>query len=192
MSNQTPMFPPPRGNRGPYLASLGAALAVSLFTLLSTARAETPVTPAEAPSPPTPTAPVEAQAPTGQAALGANWGIKVEGLRLSAAGYMLDLRYRVFDHEKAKRFFNHETAPYLLDPATGAILFIPSNAKLGKMRQVPVEGRNERVYFVLFANPGRYIKPGTRLSLVSGDDKLEGLVVEGGGTETKAGGTEGK
>jgi hypothetical protein len=104
-------------------------------------------------------------------------GIEVVALRRSAAGYMLDLRYRVIDREKAAPLVDRKVQPYLLDQATGAKLFVPSSAKVGPLRQTgaAVEGR---IYFALFANPGKYVEPGRKVTLVLGDRRVPDLPVE--------------
>lgn len=106
-------------------------------------------------------------------------GIRLEGLRLSAAGYMLDFRYRVLDPDKAAVLLDRKIRPYLLDEATGAQLGVPDTAKLGQLRTT---GRNKAVsdrdYFIMFANPGRYVQAGSRMTLVMGDARIENLVVE--------------
>src|SRR5574340_863672 len=84
-------------------------------------------------------------------------GIRMEGLRLSAAGYILDFRYRVLDPARAAPLLDRKIRPYLLDVASGAQLGVPDTAKLGQLRTT---GRNkvrpEQDYFILFANPGRF------------------------------------
>jgi hypothetical protein len=106
-------------------------------------------------------------------------GIRMEGLRLSAAGYIVDFRYRVTDPDKAAVLLDRKIRPYLLDEASGAQLGVPDTAKLGQLRTT---GRNKVVpdqdYFILFANPGRYVQAGTRMTLVMGDVRLENLTVE--------------
>lgn len=106
-------------------------------------------------------------------------GIRMDGLRLSAAGYMLDFRYRVVDPDKAAVLLDRKIRPYLLDEASGAQLGVPDTAKLGQLRTT---GRNKVVpdqdYFILFANPGRYVQAGTRMTLVMGDVRIENLIVE--------------
>lgn len=106
-------------------------------------------------------------------------GIRMEGLRLSAAGYMLDFRYRVVDPDKAAALLDRKVRPYLLDEVSGAQLGVPDTAKLGQLRTT---GRNKVVpdqdYFILFANPGRYVQAGTRMTLVMGDVRIENLTVE--------------
>jgi hypothetical protein len=111
---------------------------------------------------------------------GSRLGIRMEGLRLSAAGYLLDLRYRVIDPAKAAPLLDKKTRPYLLDEASGAQLAVPDTAKLGQLRTT---GRNkvvhgDRDYFILFANPGRFVQAGNRMTLVMGDLRIENITVE--------------
>lgn len=106
-------------------------------------------------------------------------GIEIVGLRRSAAGYMLDFRYRLLDPVKAAPLLDRKLSPYLLDEATGAELRVPTAPKVGQLRPTSrnkiIPGRN---YYILFANPGRYLKAGSRVSLVSGDALIKHLTVE--------------
>ena len=105
-------------------------------------------------------------------------GIKVEGIRLSAAGYMLDFRYRVLDPVKAAPLLDRKIHPYLLDEASGARLAVPDAPKVGQLRATSrnkvIVGRN---YYMLFANPGRYLRTGSKVTLVAGDARISGLTV---------------
>lgn len=105
-------------------------------------------------------------------------GIRVESLRLTAADYMLDLRFRITDPERAAPFFSRKTELQLVDPVSGARLAVPNTPKLGRLRQVARKDMPDRSYFVLFANPGRYLKAGTRVTLVAGNTPVAGLTVE--------------
>ncbi len=105
-------------------------------------------------------------------------GIKVEAIRWSADGYMLDFRYRVIDPEKARPILTRSIKPYVIDEASGAKFLIPSSPKVGAMRQTTLEPEAGRIYWLLFANPARYIKPGNKVTVVVGDHRLEHLVVE--------------
>lgn len=106
-------------------------------------------------------------------------GIRVEGLRLSAAGYMLDFRYRVTDPAKAAPLLDKKVRPYLLDEVSGAQLAVPDTAKLGQLRTT---GRNREIhdqdYFIMFANPGRFVQAGSRMTLVMGDLRIGNITVE--------------
>ena len=42
------------------------------------------------------------------------WGIRVERVRLSAGGAILDFRYRIMDSVKAKPFVDRRNKPYVL------------------------------------------------------------------------------
>lgn len=105
------------------------------------------------------------------------WGIKVLSMRLTAGGYMLDFRYRVGDAPKASPLFSRKINPYLIDQASGAKFMVPESPKVGALRQTkePVAGKN---YFIMFANPGKYIKKGSKVTVVIGDLKAENLAVE--------------
>ena len=104
-------------------------------------------------------------------------GIEVESIRITAAGYMVDFRYKAVDPEKAIALFGRDAQPYLLHEATGAVFTVPAT-KVGPLRQTtnpPVAGKG---YFMLFGNPGRYIKPGDKVTLIFGDSRIEHLTVQ--------------
>lgn len=105
-------------------------------------------------------------------------GIRVESLRLTAADYMLDLRFRITDLERAAPFFSRKTELQLVDPVSGARLAVPNTPKLGRLRQIARKDMPDRSYFVLFANPGRYLKAGSQVNLVAGDTHIAQLTVE--------------
>jgi hypothetical protein len=113
------------------------------------------------------------------AVAGDECGIRVEALRLSAAGYVLDFRYRVVDASKAAPLLDGKQRPYLLD-GKGAKLGVPRTPKLGSLRQTSRNGKVklDHSYFILFANPAKYLQRGDRVTLVVGDAKVPGLTVE--------------
>ncbi len=105
------------------------------------------------------------------------WGIQIAGIRLTAAGFMLDFRYRVIDPEKAAPLFNRKTKPYLIHQASGAEFAVPNPPKTGPLR-TSNPPQEERVYWMFFGNPGRYVKPGDKVTVVIGGFKAEDLTVE--------------
>lgn len=119
------------------------------------------------------------QIPTAHSEIEGKLGIKIVGLRRSSAGYMLDFRYRVLDPAKALLLLDRKISPYLLDEATGAQLGVPDAPKVGQLRPTSrnnvIPGRN---YYILFANPGRYLRAGSRVTLVAGDTRISHLTVE--------------
>lgn len=118
-----------------------------------------------------------AASPTAAESLRERWGIEIVALRESAAGYMLDFRYKVLDPAKAAPLFERKIKPYLIDEATGAKFQVPVPPKTGALRTTypPKAGRT---YFMFFANPGKYIKPGSRVTVVVGDFRADGLIVQ--------------
>ena len=113
------------------------------------------------------------------AALVRKWGIRIEGVRLTAAGHMLDFRYRVVDARKAKPLFERKTKPVLRDEASGVQTAVPVPPKTGPLRNSndPIAGRT---YFMFFANPGRFIAPGNLVTVTIGAFSVSGIRVEGG------------
>lgn len=104
-------------------------------------------------------------------------GIEVVAVRLSEAGSVLDLRYRVVDPAKAHACLSTHARPYLLDVASGAKLGVPDMAYVGALRQTAVEPLAGKVYFMIFWNPGQAVKAGQKVNLVVGDQTVAGLVV---------------
>lgn len=104
--------------------------------------------------------------------------IEVASLRLTAAGHMLDFRYRVIDPEGARRLLSRSAETYAVDQATGTRLVVPTTAKIGPLRQTSHGARPGRVYFALFANAGGVVRKGSLLTVVLGDLVLRDLKVE--------------
>ncbi|MFC1845332.1 hypothetical protein ACFLZ5_11180 [Thermodesulfobacteriota bacterium] len=107
------------------------------------------------------------------------WGVKVEALRISAAGNLVDFRYRIVDPEKASYLVDRRNKPYMIDNKSGKVLSVPTTAKVGPLRQTVRYGlpKKDRIYFILFGNP-HILKPGDKVSVVIGDFKVEDLVIE--------------
>lgn len=108
------------------------------------------------------------------------WGVEVESIRTSAAGNLIDFRYRIKDADKALYLVERGNKPYLIDESTGKVLAVPNTAKVGPLRQTVRFGKpkEDRVYFVLFGNPGGFVKPGSQVTVVIGDFRAENLIVE--------------
>ncbi|HYG34206.1 MAG TPA: hypothetical protein VEC99_05455 [Clostridia bacterium] len=110
--------------------------------------------------------------------LAKQWGIQIAGLHVSAAGYMVDFRYKVLDPEKAAPLAKRDVKPYMIDQATGAKMLVPSSPKIGSIRQTAVKLIPGRVYGAMFANPVQTVKAGSKVTVVIGECRLENLTVE--------------
>jgi len=106
-----------------------------------------------------------------------NWGVDIVGVHPVSSGYMLRFSYRVVDPEKAVALTSRKARPYLIDEATRTALAVPAMENIGELRQVaPLEAN--RTYFMIFGNPGKLVKKGSRVTLVVGNFRAEGLVVD--------------
>jgi len=108
------------------------------------------------------------------------FGVKVESLRLAAAGNMIDFRYRIVDPAKARMLVDRTITPYLIEQSSGKTVEVPKSTKIGPLRQTTKYGDPpaDRVFFVLFGNPGGLVQPGSRVTVVVGDFRAEDLIVE--------------
>lgn len=161
-----------------WLAAItGLAAALALLAGCSTATTKAEQTETAVAAVPPVAAPASAP-PAATASPEERWGIQVDSIKLSAAGYMLDFRYRVLDAEKASPVLNRRVKPFLVVDTSGARLMVPNTPKLGLLRQVASGASPDRTHFMLFANPGKAVQSGNKVTLVMGDMKVEDIAVE--------------
>jgi len=113
-----------------------------------------------------------------EAGVGEKLGIKPIDVLLTAAGTMLEFRYLVVNPERSHPVFDQKNKTYLVDQASGTSLGVSSDTKFGPLRSSsrdPVAGKE---YFILFANQGRVVKRGGKVTIVIGDYKIEHVTVE--------------
>ena len=108
---------------------------------------------------------------------GLNWGVDSLSVKWAESGEMIRFSYRVMDAQKATTLNDKKLEPKLIDPQARVSLVIPSLEKVGKLRQIsdPVPGRS---YWMAFSNKGRMVKRGDRVTVVIGQFRAEGLVVD--------------
>ncbi|MBI5191641.1 MAG: hypothetical protein HZA22_13365 [Nitrospirae bacterium] len=106
-------------------------------------------------------------------------GIHIKSLKLTSAGYMLDLRYEVTDQDKASRLLRHDTSPYLVHDRSGKVLAVPNMAKVGKLQQTNAPPDPGKVYFIIFDSGGKgLVRPGDTVTLILNGAYFEGLTVQ--------------
>jgi hypothetical protein len=103
--------------------------------------------------------------------------IAIDSLHLSAAGTLVDLRYRVVDPQRAQEMLGSKVRPKLIDERTGIEMSVPTTAKLGSLRQTQGQQRTGRTYFVLFVNNAG-VATGSRVTAELGELRFRHLVVE--------------
>ena len=110
--------------------------------------------------------------------LSQRWGIEITSLRVTAAGSMIDFRYRVLDPVKAATLNNPESPLCLIDQESGVRMPVPSFPKTGPMRQTAKQLEVGRIYFIFFTNVARKVHSGSRVTIEIGDFRAEDLVVQ--------------
>ena len=113
----------------------------------------------------------------GELYYGRRYGVDQLTVRSTASGSSLEFRYRVLDPDKAAVLQDKRLRPVLIDRATGARLTVPTVEKIGELRQA-VEPEAGREYWMIFSNPGKLVKPGSRVDIVVGPLRVSGLYVE--------------
>ncbi|MBL8341566.1 MAG: hypothetical protein JNL30_08860 [Rubrivivax sp.] len=173
------------------VVALSAGCALPQATPVSASTA--PATLAQAPAAPVvaaaPTDSSGSTAPEAPAAPGVaaaplaapTYGIEFLDTRLSAAGSLVDLRYRVLDADKAAPLLDRKVRPVLVQVGTGKRFYVPQPPIVGALRQT-VRGANPpqvgRTYFMLFANPDRVLKGGDALALFIGEQRVGELRIQ--------------
>lgn len=105
-------------------------------------------------------------------------GVRIESVRLSAAGYMVDVRYRILDPDKAAKLVHRRTPLYLIDQASKRRLTAPAPPKIGALRKIAATLTPGRVYFTLFANPDRLLKSGDKVTIAMSGIRVADVPVE--------------
>jgi hypothetical protein len=90
---------------------------------------------------------------------------------------MLDFRYKVLDPDKASLMLNRKEKPFLIDQATGEKFIVPSPPKIGPLRTTAIKPKQGKTYFILFANPGKFIDRGNMVTIEIGDFEARNLIV---------------
>jgi hypothetical protein len=106
-----------------------------------------------------------------------NWGVEIVNIKPVSSGYMLALRYKVLDPSLAKIFNDRKMKAYLIDQATGIVLAVPALENVGELRPGATP-EADRMYFMVFGNPGKIVKKGSLVNLRVGNLQADGLVVE--------------
>lgn len=105
------------------------------------------------------------------------WGVDSLSVRWTESGEVIRFSYRILDAEKAKMLNDKKAEPALFDPKAQVKLVVPNLEKVGQLRQSsPPE--NGKVYWMAFSNKGRLVKRGDHVSVVIGQFRADGLVVD--------------
>ncbi|HLQ12114.1 MAG TPA: hypothetical protein VK130_02555 [Steroidobacteraceae bacterium] len=105
------------------------------------------------------------------------WGVEALQVRMLESGQLLRFSYRVADAAKGRVLTDRSAEPNLYDERAHAILVVPVMDQIGKLRQTqPAE--NGKIYWIVFSNKGGVARRGDRVSVVIGEFRADGLIVE--------------
>jgi hypothetical protein len=104
------------------------------------------------------------------------WGVGISSLRLASSGYMLELRYRILDANKAQPLFDRALRPVLRDDASGLQTMVPNPPTTGSLRSSN-DAKAGRTYFMFFTNPSRFVKVGNTVTVTIGEFSVSGIPV---------------
>ena len=105
------------------------------------------------------------------------WGVDALAVKWTESGEVIKFTYQVLDADKAKMLNDKKNEPSLIDPRAGVKLVVPSLEKVGQLRQsaTPEAGKT---YWMAFSNKGRLVKRGDHVSVVIGQFRADGLMVD--------------
>jgi hypothetical protein len=159
--------------------------------------AESAVNPEPAATPPPETVAAQPTRTEPPSALEEKGGIQVSRVALAMSGAAVDVRYTIVNPEKLAAIPDAKDAAYLVDEATGTKVTIGPPAK---ERAVPAHSRARsaammmrdagtfpptpsrvvvgKTYSILLPNPSGAVRSGSKVGLVVGDLRADGLTVE--------------
>ena len=101
------------------------------------------------------------------------YGIRPTLIGVTAAGGLVDFRFRVLDAEKARILTkDHSLMPVLTVQTTGTRLALPG----GGMHSMTFY--NDKVYYILFGNPKGEVKPGMPIAVAFGDIQVGPILAQ--------------
>lgn len=104
------------------------------------------------------------------------FGVQIRLLGVTAAGGMIDLRYKVLDKEKAAFLVGEASEPPVLIAETSGITLALDTSTHGMKHNTRLE--NNQIYFHFFPNTQNAVKPGSPVTIVFGSVRLAPIVAQ--------------
>lgn len=105
------------------------------------------------------------------------WGVENLTVRATSSGAMIRFSYQIADANKAKILNDKRVMPSLILEKTGLRLEVPTEEKVGQLRQV-AKPENGREYWMVFGNRTHAVRRGDRVDIIVGTFRADGLTVE--------------
>jgi hypothetical protein len=99
-------------------------------------------------------------------------GVKITQVALTGEGGLVDLRFQVVDAARAASLHEAAHPPALVDEATGAVVnqVLMNHAHKGAFTPGVT-------YYLVFENPGNWLRHGSRVTVLLGDAQVEHVAV---------------
>jgi hypothetical protein len=100
--------------------------------------------------------------------LGQTSGITITRVAVTGGGGLVDLRFRVVDPERAHALHDPATPPAVVDEDTGLVVhdLLMNHAHTGDFRAGVT-------YYLVFTNPGNWVRRGAQVTVLLGDAQVE-------------------
>jgi len=165
------------------VVALGLIAGLPLFATAALVSAATSNTPAPSAAPPAKAARAAPQRrPAGMSGsarqyYAMTWGVDQLSAKLAESGRLVRFNYRVTDAAKAAPLNSKASSPLMIDEKAHVQLQVPTMEKVGPLRQ-SMTPENGKTYWMVFSNQGNYVKAGHRVSVVIGQVRIDGLIVQ--------------
>lgn len=107
-----------------------------------------------------------------------DWGIQPVFLRITAEGFMMELRYRVLDPEKATILSLSKDLPTMLSGKSKARFSVPYGSTVGYLKSNRKFLKKDRNYIIMFSNENRHMLPGDQVRIQIGDEISPFLTID--------------
>ena len=99
-------------------------------------------------------------------------GVRITHVAVTGGGGLIDLRYQVFDPDKANALHDKRTPPVLVEEQTGLVVhqLLMDHAHHGE-HKVGVK------YYLVFNNPGNLVRRGSMVTVLLGNAEVQHVVV---------------
>lgn len=99
-------------------------------------------------------------------------GVKITHVAVTGGGGLIDLRYRVFDPDKANTLHGKRTPPALVDEQSGLVV---NQTLMNHAHHGPYKAGVS--YYLVFNNPGNLVRRGSMVTVLLGDAEVQHVVV---------------
>jgi hypothetical protein len=99
-------------------------------------------------------------------------GVRVTSVSVSGGGGLVDLRYQVLDPQAADAIHDRGARPEVVDERNHVVV---DQLLMGHMHHGQLKAAE--TYYLIFDNPGGYVRPGTRVTVQLGHSRLSHVPV---------------